>query len=128
MNITIKSGQNNVEKAAIRWLNSRKSDYDDGIEGVYRDLEYSGCQSGIVSDLIYYTDTVKFYKKHQETISEMLQEYLSDTGYSCPAELFGDKWDNDDPLALDTYNQNLLAWFGFEEAARTVMNRAGYEA
>ena len=37
-----------------------------------------------------------------------------------PSELFGDKWDKEDPLAQDDYNQNLLAWFGFEETLRNI--------
>ena len=39
------------------------------------------------------------------------------------AELFGDKWNNDDPLALDAMNQNLLAWFGFETVASNLMDK-----
>jgi hypothetical protein len=42
-----------------------------------------------------------------------------------PSELFGDKWDKNDPLALDTQNQNLLAWFGFEEMAFKLAGSAG---
>lgn len=34
--------------------------------------------------------------------------------------MFGDKWDEEDPLAQNTFNQNLLAWFGFEETLREV--------
>ena len=39
------------------------------------------------------------------------------------SELFGNKWDKEDPLGRDDYNQNLLAWFGFEETLR----KLGYE-
>ncbi len=39
--------------------------------------------------------------------------------YSLP-ELFGKKWDAEDPLATDDFNQNLLAWFGFEETLRNL--------
>jgi hypothetical protein len=41
--------------------------------------------------------------------------------------LFGDKWDKTDPLARDSGNQNLLAWFGFEETARMIAGKEGYE-
>lgn len=110
-----------LEKAVARWLKDRGRDYSDGIKGAYRDLEYGGCESGMVSGLIYYHDTLKFYKHHREDINELLKEMLFDTGGSIN-DLFGDKWDKKDPLALDTQNQNLLAWFGFEEAARNLMN------
>ena len=42
------------------------------------------------------------------------------TGLYAPSELFGEKWDKEDPLAQDDYNQNLLAWFGFEETLRNI--------
>ena len=45
---------------------------------------------------------------------------MSDTGiYSLP-ELFGDKWDKEDPLGNSDFNMNLLAWFGFEETLRKI--------
>lgn len=124
--IKLNTAQNKLEKVAIQWLNSRGQDYDDGALGVYKDLEQGGCQSGMVGDLISYTDTVAFYKKHIEDINSLLTDSIESTGLSIN-ELFGDKWYQDDPLALDTQNQNLLAWFGFEESARNVMNRNGYE-
>ena len=84
------------------------------------DVTEHGCQSGIVTDLIYYVDTVKFFKRYRKEINELLVESLDDTGLSV-SELFGDKWDKEDPLAQDTMNQNLLAWFGFEETAYRLM-------
>ena len=105
------------------WIQERAEDYPDtGVEGVLSDLFYGGCQSGYVSELIYYTDTVKFYNKYQREIDQMLQEMLDNCGCSI-SELFGSNWDDSDPLARDKFNQNLLAWFGFEEMAR----RVGYE-
>ena len=45
---------------------------------------------------------------------------MNETGIYNLAELFGERWDVDDPLATDVYNQNLLAWFGFEETLRNI--------
>ena len=45
---------------------------------------------------------------------------MNGTGLYAPSELFGDKWDKEDPLAQTTCNQNLLAWFGFEETLRNI--------
>ena len=50
----------------------------------------------------------------------LLYETMNGTGLYAPSELFGDKWDKEDPLAQDDYNQNLLAWFGFEETLRNI--------
>jgi len=102
-----------LEKHVKKWIKEQAVDYDDGIKGVMKDLMYGGCQSGFVGHLIYYTDTAKFYKKYKDEISKLLAEYDAN-----PQDLFGSKWDPEDPLALDTMNQNLLAWFGFEETAR----------
>lgn len=107
-----------LERHVQKWINERGQNYSDtGVEGALKDLFYGGCQSGMVGHLIYYTDTVKFFKKHRREINELLVEMVDGTGQQ-PAELFGDKWDKDDPLALDDINRNLLAWFGFEETAR----------
>tara|TARA_Y100000310_G_C20096321_1_gene540663 strand:- start:100 stop:501 length:402 start_codon:yes stop_codon:yes gene_type:complete len=100
------------------WVNNQVDggSYDD-VSGPLKDLLYGGCQSGMVGHLIYYTETARFYKRYRTEIGEMLGELIEDTGLSVN-ELFGDNWEKEDPLACDTCNQNLLAWFGFEETAR----------
>ena len=80
------------------------------------DISRHGLSSGIVGRLIYYSDTTAFYRKFKAGISQLLYEMLESTGLSVH-ELFGDKWDSADPLALDDDNQNLLAWFAYEEIA-----------
>lgn len=107
----------NLQNAVRLIINRNSADYDNGAAGYIQDVMYGGCQSGVVSELIYYSDTLKFYKKHQRDIDALLRGTLEDTGCSSPAELFGEKWDSDDPLGRDTLNQNLMAWFGFEETA-----------
>lgn len=82
-----------------------------------KDLQSYGCVSGMIGDLIYYEDTIKFYEEYKEEINQLLSELVSDTGLSIE-ELFGDKFDKEDPLVLEQNNQNLLAWFGFEETSR----------
>lgn len=115
-----------LERSVQKWANERAADYDNGVEGVLKDLFYGGCQSGMVGHLIYYRDTEKFFQTHRREISTLLAEQVESTGLQ-PAELFGDKWDTTDPLAQETLNRNLLAWFGFEEAARQLADRNGIE-
>jgi len=104
-----------IREAVKNWLN----DYEPSErESALEDLLAHGCASGIVGELIYYSDTTAFFEQHCKEISTLLAEMLDNTGYTSPAELFGDKWDAEDPLALGTLNQNTLAWFGFEESAR----------
>lgn len=116
-----------LQAEARRWLNrtGRDGGYDNGAAGAARDLFEGGCQAGTVSELIYYCDTIKFYKKHQAEIGEMLGQACEESGLA-PAQLLRD-FLSDDPMAVETQNQNLLAWFGFEEAARMVCDRAGIE-
>lgn len=114
-----------LERVVRYWLNSRAADYEDGWKGAYKDLQH-GCATGIVSTLIYYSDTVKFYKRHREEIDGLLAEMLDSTG-STVAELFGERWASYDPLGRSEENQNLLAWFGFEETARKIAEENGYD-
>lgn len=98
----------------LRW-----NDYDEK-RHIFTDVLDYGCQSGVVGELIYYCDTVRFYKQYKGEINELLYQSMQETGLYSPSELFGDKWDKVDPLANDDFNQNLLAWFGFEETLRKI--------
>ncbi len=112
--------ESRLERHVRLWLNRQGVDYDDGADGALKDLMHGGCQSGFVGELIYHTDTAKFYKRYKQEIHAMLRDSLESHGIDGPAGLFGDKWDKEDPLADDWLNQNLLAWFGFEETARNI--------
>ena len=79
------------------------------------DLMKYGCISGIIPNLIYYEDTTNFYDKYKNNINKM----VSNIGIPME-EIFGDKFDKEDPLVLDITNKNLLAWFGFEETASQI--------
>lgn len=115
-----------LERNVQSWANGRADDYDDGVIGVLKDLAHGGCISGMVGHLVYTQDCVKFFQAHRRDISQLLAAMVDDTGQQ-PAELFGDKWDKADPLAQEDTNRNLLAWFGFEEAARALADRNGIE-
>ena len=106
-------------KRVCNYVIGEWSDYSDK-KSIFTDVLYHGCQSGIVGELIYYTDTVRFYKQYKEEINNLLYDAMDGTGLYAPSELFGDKWDKEDPLAQYDYNQNLLAWFGFEETLRNI--------
>ena len=84
-----------------------------------QDVMNYGCQSGVVSELIYSNDTIEFFEKFKNEINELLSKMIEETGLSVN-ELFGDKWDETDPLAYDISNKNLLAWFAFEEITRNI--------
>ena len=108
-----------LTKRVCNYVIDRWGDYSDK-KYIFTDVLHYGCQSGVVGELIYYSDTVRFYKQYRQEINALLYEIMNDTGLYAPSELFGDKWDNEDPLAQDDFNQNLLAWFGFEETLRNI--------
>ena len=82
----------------------------DKAENMYRDLAH-GCVSGIVSDLIYYTDTHKFAKEHIEDILELYDSKQNDLGV----------------IKMEGDILNWLAWFGFEETAFDIGHELGLE-
>lgn len=117
---TIKrNSENPLEKYVCNYVINEWHDYDDKTN-IFKDVLYHGCQSGVVGALIWYSQTTAFYKKYRNEINELLKELMDSTGLYSMKELFGKNWDDEDPLILDTHNQNLLAWFGFEETLRNV--------
>ena len=115
-----------LEKRIVTMIKYKLTDYDN-LESLLKDILYNGLQSGIVSDLIYYKDTLAFYKKYKKEIDVLLKDIMNETGANSPADLFGNKWDKEDFFIEDTNNRNLLAWFGFEEKLRELTNKLGYE-
>lgn len=114
-----RESDNHLTKRVCNYIIDEWSEYEDKTD-IFKDVLYHGCQSGMVGFLIYYSDTVRFYKQYKDEINTLLYEIMEGTGLSSLTELFGERWDKEDPLATDTYNQNLLAWFGFEETLRNI--------
>ena len=67
------STEDTIKYEVIEWIESRIEDYDN-IEDIFNDLFTGGCESGIVTNLIYYDDTVKYFEKHEDEIIEMLEQ------------------------------------------------------
>lgn len=81
---------------------------------------------GGVSSMIYYDDTLAFLERHSEEINQLLQQGIDEFGSL--QDMFGDNYDNSDPMNLDTHNRNLFAWYAYEETARRIaeaINEAG---
>ena len=116
-----KNSSSKLEKKVINIILSHGSTSE--MECFISDLLQHGCISGMVSKLIYYHDTVKFYKKYKSEIQKLLTSQLSEYGYNSPSEIFGNKWDNEDPFCEEDLNQNLLAWFSVEETTRIISDK-----
>ncbi|MBO5183358.1 MAG: hypothetical protein J6B64_03055 [Bacilli bacterium] len=113
---SFKDGNKLNEHVIDYYIDRCDSDEPEQVLDEMEDLQKYGCISGMVSELIYYDDTNKFFDNYKEEINDLLSETISDTGCSIN-ELFGNKFDIEDPLVLDYNNKNLLAWFGFEETS-----------
>lgn len=87
------------------------------LEDVKNHLESPYCAGGGVGKLIYYSNTVAFYEKYKDEINDLLADDFLNIGTRDMVQLFGDSWDENDPLAIEDSNKNLLAWFGYEEIA-----------
>lgn len=119
--------ESKLKKDVISILKRKVADYDGSYQSLFNDILQHGLQSGIIGELVYYSDTLAWYKKHKTEIGKMLRDLMSEYGATSPKEIFGKNWDDDDYFAEDTSNQNLLAWFSFEETTREIANRLGYE-
>ena len=108
--------QTRIEKRVLQWA---KRYNPDSTKQALEAITQHGCSSGIVGELFYYHDSIKWFKYYRKDINALLVEMLNSTGLSI-SELFHD-WDTSDPLAQDTQNQNLLAWFSFEESANRLL-------
>ena len=125
MNVSIGpiEGESTLTKHVRLWINEQTEE-GSSVESTLNNLLEHGCVSGMVCHLISYTDTTDFYNEHRGEISALLAETLG--SHSCGVSgLFGDKWDELDPLANDTQNQNLLAWWSFEVTAGNIAREIG---
>lgn len=64
-----------IKYEVIEWVQSMIDGYNN-IEDIFNDLFTGGCESGIVTNLIYYDDTLNFYNKHKYEIEIFIDEIL----------------------------------------------------
>ena len=114
--------KNKLVKYVCDYIIKSWNKYDDK-KDIFLDVMRYGCKSGVCSDLNYHVQTKRFYETYKFEINGLV--YLSD--YDNLADLFGSDWDTYDPLVLDEVNQELLAWFGFEETITNIAFKFGIE-
>jgi len=85
---------------------------DDEIETFFSDLLNHGCQSGMISTLIYYSDTHKFYDEFYDEIEEIRDDLEESLG-----EVIKVKGDL----------KNFYAWLGFEEMTGSIADELELE-
>ena len=99
------SNDNTIEK----YVAQEALDHGDNPENFFQDILTYGCVSGMISGLVYYTDTYKFFDTHYDEIEELRSEYEQSTGCSIDIS--------------DKDMKNTLAWFAFEQTAYNLANK-----
>lgn len=106
-----------LESHVAEWLIEQAENYEDGLKSVFTDLFYGGCQSGFVSHLIYSADCRKFICEHMTEIEDVIIEMTENLG----AEPLGAI------LFKSHFSFDHLAWLVFEETARSIGIRSGFD-
>lgn len=86
------------------------SDHDEP-EVYLSDILNHGCVCGCVSELIYYSDTHKFYDRFYDEIEEMRENTEYETG---------------EPILIKGDLKNFFAWFAFEEVVWQIAHKTIY--
>lgn len=76
------------------------------LQDVITDVLNYGCASGIVSSLVYYSQTKEFFINNMEDIFELYNEYVQEFGGGLGFEI----------------DFNSLSFFAFEEMTRIIAN------
>lgn len=95
---------------------------EDDIKKSMEDLKKYGCKSGMIGTLIYYQDTCEFYNKYKNTINRLASDITENIGYNSIFD-FIPELDKRDQFILEQNNQNIMAWFGFEETANRIYDK-----
>ena len=90
------------EKGTLRYEVALESIDCDSLADFFNDVIQHGCSSGMISSLVYYSQTKEFFISHYDEIEELREEFEAD--YGCPIKIKGDL-------------MNFLSWFAFEQTA-----------
>jgi hypothetical protein len=117
-----------MEKTIKNYLESRKESSNilecevidiilqheyEGLENFMSNVLNHGCVSGIVSELIYYYQTEKFF--------DTFKDEINDLAHSLSEELYGNSFELYHNLNYEC-SKNSLSWFAFEEITRILAN------
>lgn len=80
----------------------RYGDSDNELNGFFCDLLSHGCICGMVTPLVWYSDTRQFFDRFYHDIEDLRHEQEESIGQ---------------PVPIRNDLKNDLAWFGFEETA-----------
>lgn len=94
-----------IRQTVIDWLSSKK-DTDYALIQILKDLQQSGCSSGMVDHLISHSDCVKFCSDHWNEIQDIVNDMYENTGET---DFLFDK--------SSGFSFSRIAWLVFEHVA-----------
>lgn len=100
---------------SIKELIKNDSKGFDSLKQYLEEVIKHGCVSGIVSSLIYYEDTNKFYEGYKEEIWDLLYAEAEEQGVNI-LELIS-SFCGADAVGSEVQFKNLLAWYYYEQTA-----------
>lgn len=107
LKVLLKENPNSITEAVIT---EALSDTYDEPKDFFKLLFEYGCQSWMVSSMIYYVDTHKFYDKHYNEIEDIRFELQ-------------DLWIENNNIDSDL--KNYYAWLSFEHVAFKIYDQLG---
>jgi hypothetical protein len=93
-------------------------------EGQIADVILEGCKSGIVSELIYYTDSCAFYEKFKNEIWDRLWDSYQDMYANVGDNILHFIGGFNGAADVGSHDQfrNLLAWWACEDVCREIIS------
>lgn len=93
--------------------------FDEKLKSRLEEITEHGCQSGTVSSLIYYTDTVKFFDNFNDEIYDMVEDVF---GAESTLEMLQRHCELIDiVMGADTV-KNYLAWMAYEVTCSNILD------
>ena len=111
-------------ESVTNYILDKFDEYDDPKTIVTELLEH-GCVSGLVGELIYYSDTTAYYAKNKDAINHLLYELMDECGEHDLAKLL----DKKTTLGYRRYGQNnyflgeILIWNSRNRTLKNSTNR-----
>ena len=112
-----------LEKAVVELLveNADGNEYDNKtpLQGYLEDLVHSGCQSGMVDGMIFYSETTAFFNVYEDEILEIISNLMEETGINDITELLKN-WEGH-LYNFTEGNKNFAVWFVIESIANKLL-------
>ena len=92
---------------------------DEKLKAKLEDIGEHGCVSGMVSSMIYYTDTVKFFDDFNDEIYDLIDDNF---GGDEMLEIMKSRVDATDIIMGADTSKNYLAWMAYEYVCSTLLD------